>query len=92
MGDLVKVCGLWSKDTPAGQMLSGNLGQVRVVILPNKYKKEETHPDYNLFIAPKDDDRNRGERRTSGASRDDDPPRSKSPEHRSVAKEDDVPF
>ena len=31
-------------------MLSGSLGGARVIILENRYKKEERHPDFNLFI------------------------------------------
>ncbi len=27
--------------------------ELRILILPNTYKEEDRHPDYNLFLAPK---------------------------------------
>jgi len=51
---MLKVTGLWRKAGKNGHYLSGNLGNVRVIILPNKYKKEgDNAPDYHLMFAPK---------------------------------------
>ena len=49
-----KITGLWKSETTTGdEMFSGNLSPMaRIVILPNKFKKKETDPDYILFIAP----------------------------------------
>ena len=48
---LMKVCGLWERDTKSGaKMLSGTLGSLRVVILPNQFKKSEKEPTWTLFI------------------------------------------
>lgn len=58
MSDLIKLTGLWEKtDKNGNPVFMGNLGSSRVVILHNNYKKEDKHPDYNLFIAARDDDK-----------------------------------
>lgn len=36
-------------------MLSGTLVGAKVVILPNKFKREDKHPDYNLLITEKEE-------------------------------------
>jgi hypothetical protein len=51
-GNMILVGGLWASTTKAGdRMLSGGNGSLRFVILKNKNKTKESHPDYNLFIA-----------------------------------------
>ncbi len=73
----IKLTGLWKNKTKNGDaMLSGNLGGARIVILKNSYKKAENHPDYNLFIAEKED------RQEVGRGQSDPPP----------PIEDDMPF
>lgn len=48
---MIKVLGLWLHEGRDGKkMLTGNFAGVRVVILRNKYKKTDKHPDYQLFI------------------------------------------
>lgn len=53
--NMIQVGGLWksitSKEEP---MLSGYLGNARIVILPNGFKKEDKHPDYIFYIAEGD--------------------------------------
>ena len=48
---MIKLTGLWkSKD---GKSLNGTIGAtVRLVILPNGYKKKDNDPDYVAFVAP----------------------------------------
>jgi hypothetical protein len=46
----MKVTGLWK--SRSGESISGTWGGVRLVILPNKYKTEDKHPDYVAYLAP----------------------------------------
>ena len=53
---MIRLTGLWESTTKDGQqMLSGNLGNARLVILPNKFKKTDKHPTHNLLIAERED-------------------------------------
>jgi len=48
---LIEFGALWNKVNPDGkEYFTGNIGKARVVILPNKYKREESHPDKIIFI------------------------------------------
>ena len=64
--------GLWKKKTKDGNQtfLSGSLGRFSVLVMPNKNKTEDKHPDYNLFLAPsrrsQEDDGGGGEGRDPG--------------------------
>jgi len=84
---MIKLCGLWEKQKDGKRYLSGSLGGARIVILPNNYKKEEKHPDYNLFVAAKERGEGGQEKSerpapSSGVSRSYSPP----------PPEDDIPF
>jgi hypothetical protein len=49
-----RLCGLWKRKGKDGQtFLSGPLGNNSILIMPNKFKTEDKHPDYVLFLAPK---------------------------------------
>lgn len=50
-GELVEVTGLWK--TKTGDGLVGYMGDARVLIFKNTFKKEEKHPDYKLFVTRK---------------------------------------
>lgn len=51
---MMKITGLWKQTAKnGGQFLAGNWGNVRVVILPNKYKRNEKDPDFHLLLAEK---------------------------------------
>jgi hypothetical protein len=51
---MIKLTGLWENKTSDGkQFLAGNIGNARILIFQNDYKKEERHPDYYLFIDEK---------------------------------------
>jgi len=56
MSDLIPIGGLWESRTKKGELvLSGSFGRARFVIMPNGYKKTESHPDYNLYVSKKED-------------------------------------
>jgi hypothetical protein len=49
---MLKAAGLYeTKDKNGNMVLSGNLGQIRVMIFKNTYKKADNQPDYNLLFA-----------------------------------------
>lgn len=53
MSDLVKLGALWlGKDKDGKTMMTGLLGDARLMVLRNGYKKEEKHPDFILYVAP----------------------------------------
>lgn len=56
MAESIKIMGLYKGTTKDGKvMLSGNLNdKVRVLIFQNSYKKEDTHPDFLLYLAPRE--------------------------------------
>ena len=43
---LVKVGALWDKPNS----FQGKMGEARLVILPNKHKKEDKHPDRIVYV------------------------------------------
>ena len=51
---LTRVCGLWKGQTKDGKTyLSGSLGNVRVLVFPNGFKKEGSNePDFIVSVAP----------------------------------------
>lgn len=54
MSDILNVTGLWANKTKSGETyMSGNLGNVNVLIFKNKRKTTEKQPDYMLCFAPK---------------------------------------
>jgi len=51
-----KIGALWLKDGKGGKFMSGIIGGKQVLIFKNKYKKQDNHPDYNVFAGqPKDE-------------------------------------
>ena len=55
MSEMIQLTGLWlnQSKTTGEKYFSGNLGGAKVLIFKNKHKTEEKHPDYQLYIAPK---------------------------------------
>lgn len=47
---MIKLCGLWLKDGKKGKFFSGKLGSASIFIFKNQYKKEDKHPDYEIWI------------------------------------------
>jgi hypothetical protein len=54
MSDMIKLTGLWLNTKDGKQYFSGSLGGAKVLIFKNDYKKEDKHPDYNLFLVKKE--------------------------------------
>ena len=52
MEEMVKVTGLWKQRDMNGQtFLSGSLSPIsKVLVIPNADKKEETDPDYYIYL------------------------------------------
>lgn len=50
---LVKLGALWQTPEDSKLALSGVLGDANLLIFPNKYKKEENHPDFIVYVAAK---------------------------------------
>lgn len=51
----IKLMGLWKNVSKEGKtFLSGSIGQARVLVFPNEYKKTEKDPDFNLVLSPKE--------------------------------------
>ena len=52
MSEMVKLTGLWKqKDKEGKSFLTGNLNPIsKVLVLQNNYKKNDTEPDYFLYL------------------------------------------
>lgn len=51
---MVKITGLWRKETEKGVHFSGPFGySANLLLFKNQYKKSEKDPDLVLYIAPK---------------------------------------
>jgi len=49
--NLVKIGALWKGKTKAGDpMLSGKMGDARLIVFKNGYKKENKHPDFIVYV------------------------------------------
>lgn len=49
MSDLVKIGALWKPKEQGKVVLSGKMGDARVIIFKND-KKQENHPDYTICV------------------------------------------
>jgi len=48
---MVRLTGVWERTTVDGATyLSGTLGSARIIILPNKHKDKDAHPDYIIYL------------------------------------------
>ena len=52
MSDLVKIGALWKHEgkSERSPVLTGKLGDARLVIFANGHKKTDKHPDYILYV------------------------------------------
>ena len=52
-GPLLKLCGLWKREGgEGGSFYSGKLNTgVKILVMKNKYKTEDSHPDLVVFLA-----------------------------------------
>ena len=74
---MIQISALWKKESKQGKTYySGKLGQGKLLLYKNDFKRESKHPDLILYLAEdeKKEDREKEESRSE-------------PEH-----EDDVPF
>lgn len=56
MSEMKKLTGLWLNETKNGEKyFSGSLGFLKMLIFKNKYKETENHPDYLIYLAPKEE-------------------------------------
>ena len=57
MSDIIKFGALWRQEKSDGTVYySGRLNRdTKILVFKNKYKKEERHPDLNIFLAPATD-------------------------------------
>jgi len=80
---LLRVMGLWENtDKRGNKYLSGNIGNMRVMIFTNSFKQGEREPDYILYVSQRSQ-----EERTGGQATpqfENDQPRTQ--------PEDDIPF
>lgn len=54
----VRLTGLWKHTSKDGKLfLSGAIGAAKVLVLQNEFKKEPGDPDFNLFLAPREEKR-----------------------------------
>lgn len=49
---MIQLAALWK--SKSGNSLHGYFGDARIVIIPNKHKSADKHPDYIVLIAPKE--------------------------------------
>tara|TARA_R110002110_G_scaffold81325_2_gene211563 strand:+ start:174 stop:383 length:210 start_codon:yes stop_codon:yes gene_type:complete len=57
--DGIEIGALWVN--PETGVMTGKMGNTRLLGLPNNYKKKDSHPDIRLFVTPtkkKDDEGN----------------------------------
>lgn len=51
----VKLGSLWSNEAKNGTtFLSGNLGDAKILVFPNSFKREAKHPDFIIYIASRE--------------------------------------
>lgn len=52
----IRLAGLWQHTDSNGNLyFSGTIGQARLLILPNSFKKPgEKTPDFNVYLAPRE--------------------------------------
>lgn len=56
--DMLQLGGLWQNTSKKGEKyLVGYLGNLRLIIFRNKFKKEEKHPTHIMYLAAKDFDK-----------------------------------
>lgn len=55
MSSMLQLGGLWINESKKGEKyMVGYLGNLRLLIFKNQYKKEEKHPDYIMYVDEKE--------------------------------------
>jgi len=58
MNKLIELTALWEKKDKNGDTFYyGKLGKMNLVIMKNRFKKDEKHPDYRVFLAEASEDK-----------------------------------
>jgi len=53
--ELVEIAALWANTSKAGEKyMRGYLGNAELLLFRNKFKEEEKHPDFRLYVAKKE--------------------------------------
>ena len=64
---MIQLCGLWRKKGKNGvEFLKGTLGGAMILMFPNKFKSEDSHPDFRLYIGRKPSERSGGRNEYKG--------------------------
>ena len=94
MSEMIQLTGLWLNQSKSGEKyFSGNLGGAKVLIFKNKHKTEEKHPDYQLYIAPKQKPQEQGYQDTQQQGQQGPPSVSGQGDQQNFARfDDDIPI
>ena len=69
MADMVELGGLWVNESKDGdKYISGYLGNAKLLIFKNKFKEEDNHPDYKMYVVAKDKKREAEQKSTTDDS------------------------
>ncbi len=62
-GDLIEIGALWRQESKDGmKYLRGTMGsKAKLLVFANKYKKEERHPDFLVYVQKKEKDQDQGQ-------------------------------
>ena len=67
----IRVCGLWKNvDKNGNEYFSGNIGDIRVMIFPNRFKETEKQPDYIMRFSERQYQKQQSEPTDEGDSDD----------------------
>lgn len=48
---LIELTAVWEKKDKNGDIfMTGKLGKMSIIIMKNKFKKDEKHPDWRIFV------------------------------------------
>lgn len=90
--DLVRLTGLWNNEGRNGPYFGGNLGMARLLVFPNKYKRENSNdPDYLMCLAPKDRDNPKQDATAAASEEAIMPPKASEEAKQQPGREEDIP-
>jgi hypothetical protein len=65
----IEIASVWRNETRDGEEYwSGYLGNSKLLIFKNKYKKEDRHPDLRVYVAPKEKKKEEGQQQSHSYS------------------------
>jgi len=87
---MIKITSLWKNKSKSGtEYLSGYLGDSKIMVFPNGYKKEDKHPDYVVYIAP---NKKKDEGQSDRSNQFPENKQSQEPQGKEQQAIDDIPF